>query len=244
MDEYPVTSGSKTVISSTSAKLRNLKQFLSSSRKSLLHKTHGSPLSPSKSPSHLHNQTSEALGYTYYNDTIGNCSINNKISSSSSHISDNHLMKCHSSGTTSSNNTPSRPPKTISLINLRSSKNRFPAEKQYSKREPLYEQIRPVSTAFDDIDSDNHNDYSQYKSKSMYGLCENTEADEDTSYTTKANSTDSRSYGNIPARNLALRFFQTIRSKFKKRRRDLNNKIVDSKSTSDFGKPTCFFAGY
>ena len=41
----------------------------------------------------------------------------------------------------------------------------------------------------------------------------------------------------LSSKNPALRLFYTIRSKFRRRKRDRINKIVDSKSTNDFGTP-------
>lgn len=93
---------------------------------------------------------------------------------------------------------------------------------------------RPISMALDDQYGYAYEDREiaprsllPTKSVSMYGL-----GPEDTSP-----STDSSNLHPSPStRNLAARLFYNLRSKFKKRRRDRNNKIVDSKST-DFGNP-------
>jgi hypothetical protein len=73
----------------------------------------------------------------------------------------------------------------------------------------------------------------------MYGLAAAVSAgtlgEEDFGTQRNSSLAENRPAAVLTSKNPALRLFYTIRSKFRRRKRDRLNKIVDSKSTNDFG---------
>jgi len=181
-------------MSTASSKLRNLKEFLSSTRS----------LSTAQSQIQV-----------------------NQLNPSSNNA---RLEQGDSSFKKGAGKNRKSPKNSMSLFNIMSATSKE-GSKQGSHRG------RPVSVAFDDLDSSYS--YSSRspptKSISMFGLAPSDEsAVHSPASAFNYNNQCGASRGNLSSRNFATRLFHNIRSKFRKRRRD-RSKIVDSKS-SDFGE--------